>query len=395
MNAQQDFHRNFPAARGIPNRFNRQRQKQRTRPTPYFIPPSTWTHDFFLLNKTTVNRTPERHLIDHLNSCGLGRKKIVFSDKNGDHKHIRETLESHFPKLVEQNGAFQLLKSLSGGSGVRNLVPVMIPPGGYTVSDLKDQCKSSLIYIKPLQKDIELAVQQENAIEKSSSSCSVCVVCKRCNSEVELNKFEQHSAACKENYRNDDVFLPPTPGFTKSETIQSISHKELFDQLKEMELDFNEDDLKSVAETSLDVNEALDKLFSSASASVHITSTPSTSFQVSSSSTSTSSSSTSSCTQIEEPITDFNTVLSKFQKRHLQNENYKLTVCREEVWKTGLTFYKKALINPDILKKDLEVNKIVSINRLFENIYIYIFFLPSSLSLKCFLDVYYVLSFCT
>ena len=96
------------------------------------------------------------HLKDHLNSCGLGRKKIVFSDKNGDHKHIRETLESHFPKLVEQNGAFQLLKSLSGGSGVRNLVPLMIPPGGYTVSNLKDQCKSSLIYIKPLQKRFDI-----------------------------------------------------------------------------------------------------------------------------------------------------------------------------------------------------------------------------------------------
>ena len=205
-------------------------------------------------------------LVEHLSSCGLGGKKVVFSNKKGDHKHIRETLETHYPKLSIQNGAFQLLKCQSGGSGVRNLVPMTIPPGGYTVTELKEQCKSSLFYIKPLQKDIELIFQQEELLEPSSPSCSVCVVCERCGTSVELNKFEQHYVSCKDDH-DDDVYLPPAlkeKENAKSEAFHAdqnnISSKELFDHLKGMELNFKEEELRAVAETAVDVNDALDKL---------------------------------------------------------------------------------------------------------------------------------------
>ena len=49
----------------------------------------TWTHDFICLNKVKSEYTP---------TAGLGRKKMVFKNKRGQHKHVRETLEGYFPR---------------------------------------------------------------------------------------------------------------------------------------------------------------------------------------------------------------------------------------------------------------------------------------------------------
>lgn len=68
-----------------------------------------------------VVRTPDCFSLLELNNAGLGRKKIVFQDKNGDHAHIRKTLEEQYPELKTQNGAFQFLRCELGGSGLRNL----------------------------------------------------------------------------------------------------------------------------------------------------------------------------------------------------------------------------------------------------------------------------------
>ena len=53
-----------------------------------------------------------------LNLAGLGKKRVKFPSKDANHLQVRETLESVYPKLKTQNGAFEFLRAERGG-GVR------------------------------------------------------------------------------------------------------------------------------------------------------------------------------------------------------------------------------------------------------------------------------------
>ena len=68
--------------------------RQRARSSPYVC--KTWTHDFVCLASTNMEETPTSIQLENLRRTGLGWKKIVFKNKNGDHNHIRQTLESYF-----------------------------------------------------------------------------------------------------------------------------------------------------------------------------------------------------------------------------------------------------------------------------------------------------------
>jgi len=50
------------------------------------------------LSEINVGQTPSAAGLDILRAAGLGRKKIVFRNKKGNHEHIRQTLESYFPR---------------------------------------------------------------------------------------------------------------------------------------------------------------------------------------------------------------------------------------------------------------------------------------------------------
>ena len=57
---------------------------------------NTWTQDFICLASANVEETPTSIHLENLRRVGLGRKKIVLKNKNGDHNHIRQILESYF-----------------------------------------------------------------------------------------------------------------------------------------------------------------------------------------------------------------------------------------------------------------------------------------------------------
>jgi len=91
---------------------------------PYFqrraLSNPTWTHDFFLLALTDATKSPNFHEANSLIAAGLGKKRIVFPDKNGDFNHIKQLLEQEFTELKSQNGADR------GGTS-RPLFPVPLP----------------------------------------------------------------------------------------------------------------------------------------------------------------------------------------------------------------------------------------------------------------------------
>ena len=198
-NSHTAFYMCFPAARELPNPGGRRRSSSSNRrlSSPYFIPQPTWTHEFFLLSKATDCHIPERSEIDAMQKAGLGIHKITFQDKRGDHVHVRETLEKYYPKIASQNGPFQLLRCLAGGSGVRDLTVIPMGVDGYPLSLLKEVCKSSTIYIRPMQTNLSSEGALEYAHQQRVQPRTVAKAkCMNCNLEVELGTFVDHAATC-------------------------------------------------------------------------------------------------------------------------------------------------------------------------------------------------------
>ena len=120
-------------------------------PAPYYKkwkPKETWTHQFVCLPDVDCNTVPNRSEKARLREAGLGDQRVIFTNKKGGHDHVKQTLESAYPKIKE-GGGFQILRS----SG-RRLEAIDIPPTGYTVPYLKDTLGQAIAYICPLQRGL-------------------------------------------------------------------------------------------------------------------------------------------------------------------------------------------------------------------------------------------------
>ena len=78
----------------------------------------------------------------------LGRKCIVFKDRQGSSDHVRETLEREFPKLKMQNGAFEFMRTYRGGAS-RPLLAIPMQAAGYSILFLRDGIGSGVVIQDP------------------------------------------------------------------------------------------------------------------------------------------------------------------------------------------------------------------------------------------------------
>ena len=116
----------------------------------------TWTHSFVCLSNTCDDITPCCKQKVDLSMAGLGEKKITF-DKNGKWPHINEKLLEAFPKLKD-GGGYELLRTEDGR---RHLIVMPFPPGGYTITYLKGILNQAKAYIRPIQKNLSLNVEED------------------------------------------------------------------------------------------------------------------------------------------------------------------------------------------------------------------------------------------
>lgn len=87
---------------------------------------------------------PNRSEKASLRDAGLSDQRLVFINKKGGHDHVKQTLESAYPKIKE-GGGFQILRC----SG-RRLEAISIPPTGFIVPYLKGTLGQAIAYICPL-----------------------------------------------------------------------------------------------------------------------------------------------------------------------------------------------------------------------------------------------------
>ena len=127
--------------------------KRGSRPSPYFKPKETWTHDCFCLASPRQDQVPFKSRKLELRAAGLGRKKVVFGNKDGAIE-VTKKLEAAYPKL-KAGGGFEILRSGMGSS----LAFVPPPATGYSVPYLRDQAGlgQALAYLRPLQVELDVS----------------------------------------------------------------------------------------------------------------------------------------------------------------------------------------------------------------------------------------------
>ena len=65
-----------------------QGSKTRQRICHFFVK-DTWTNEFLVLSCPRCDKTPRAELLQALQAAGLGKKKVVFKDKNGNFDHSK------------------------------------------------------------------------------------------------------------------------------------------------------------------------------------------------------------------------------------------------------------------------------------------------------------------
>ena len=111
------------------------------------------------------------HCVFFPTTSGLGKKNLSFLE-DADSDEIKLEIADKFPKLKE-SGGYELLRV---GARNRKLEVIPIPPGGYTVQYLKDVVQQAKVYIRPIQADLDLAVDSMVTCNVSSYASILLVL---------------------------------------------------------------------------------------------------------------------------------------------------------------------------------------------------------------------------
>ena len=95
-------------------------------------------------------------------------------------------MEEEFPKLQSQQGAVEVLRATSGGAGIRPLTPIPIGSQGYCIQELRSSLNSAVLYVRPLQTELEL----DQVVQVTSETPKV--TCIHCGKEVSLPELRVH-----------------------------------------------------------------------------------------------------------------------------------------------------------------------------------------------------------
>lgn len=177
-----------------------------------------------MLSETQQITTPSLKLLSTLKEAGLGKKRIVFPNKNAEFLKLKAVLETEYPQLKLQDGAFELMRAEGGGYS-RPLCLIPIPSCGYSVPYLKDMVgANTTIYIRPIKSSLSL--------EKSAMSVnpnSPLTECTTCKEQVSIFSLREHSKNCQNDSivtitddLDDDEIGGVSDGSVKENTSVSI-----------------------------------------------------------------------------------------------------------------------------------------------------------------------------
>ena len=107
---------------------------------------------------TDQTKTPSASKTEAYKQASLVKTKIVFKNKLASHSEVWNILEEHFPQL-KNCGGFTLHRAKAGG---QNRPLSDLKETWFDVKSLKKAVASSAcIYIKPLQRNLDLTAKKE------------------------------------------------------------------------------------------------------------------------------------------------------------------------------------------------------------------------------------------
>ena len=110
-----------------------------------------WSHTFVCLARVDQGEVPDSRERAQLKIDGLGEKKCsIFMYAEAE--EIQDALMDEFPKLARAGG-FELLRQ-TGNNRLLELIPS--PRNGYSVDYLKAVVSNAKIYVRPLQRDLDI-----------------------------------------------------------------------------------------------------------------------------------------------------------------------------------------------------------------------------------------------
>ena len=135
------------------NIFRPQAKRQRRSSAPNPKKRKYWEHTFCCLASRVQESCPSPIDRAHLLQAGLGDKRISIiesADAEDLHFHLLEA----FSKL-RPGGGYELMRTSDGSNRFLDVIPC--PPSGYTITYLKNVAGQAKVYIRPLQKDLDLS----------------------------------------------------------------------------------------------------------------------------------------------------------------------------------------------------------------------------------------------
>lgn len=120
----------------------------------------------------------------------LERKVKFFGDENNA-EDFKNYILTTYPKLGNCGG-FEILKT-SGMTRSRKLVVLPCPNTGYTIKTLKENMGHAVIYIRPMQKDIDLS----SSVVCESPMLGPMERCLTCEKQFNFNELKVHIESCR------------------------------------------------------------------------------------------------------------------------------------------------------------------------------------------------------
>ena len=127
----------------------------------------TWSHTYVCLAQPDDDTVPDSRDRATLKLAGLGEKRFPI-DVYSTGQEFYDELLFQYPKLKE-GGGFELLRVPEGGG--KDLEVIKVPDGGYNVEFLRAVVHSARIFIRPLQKSLDLRPQTSQV----SKNCTIKV----------------------------------------------------------------------------------------------------------------------------------------------------------------------------------------------------------------------------
>ena len=115
----------------------------------------TWTHTYVCLAHPDDDTVPDSRERATLKLAGLGEKRFAV-DVCGGGQEFYDELLFQYPKLRD-GGGYELLRVPEGGG--RDLEVIKVPEGGYCTEYLRAVVHSAKLFIRPLQKALDLKPQ--------------------------------------------------------------------------------------------------------------------------------------------------------------------------------------------------------------------------------------------